>query len=197
MGGAPPERINVGMLSISKLKARPLRRVTKRINSISYLYRKGSSANNLGTIATNVVTVMLLCLILSGECYAMTREQFTHEMPQLLRKDLSANPFHEMRVSWLCHSVISISSENILAEAAAQEQAYQQVLAQADRPQKRQAQVSPNRNATVQPSISSPPVTTKPAETRGKYSNPYDRRVPLQGDTHKGYAPARRDPFKR
>lgn len=42
-----------------------------------------------------------------------------------------------------------------------------------------------------------PPSTTKPAETRGKYSNPYDRRIPLQGDTHKGYAPARRDPFKR
>lgn len=50
------------------------------------------------------------------------------------------------------------------------------------------------------PSPTSPPTspsTTKPAETRGKYSNPYDRRIPLQGDTHKGYAPARRAPFKR
>lgn len=197
MGGTSPKQINIGMLRISKLKARPFSRVIAQINRASCLCRKDSSANKLVAVATNVVTVMLLCLILSGKCYAMTLEQFTHEMPQLLCKNLPANLYHEMPVGWLCQPFMSISSENMLAKAAAQKQVYQQVLAQTNQPQKHQPQVSPNRNATVQPSISSPPVTAKPAETRGKYNNPYDRRVPLQGETHKGYAPARRDPFKR
>ena len=49
---------------------------------------------------------------------------------------------------------------------------------------------------TTVPTPSTPPAAPK-GETRGKYSNPYDRSIPLQGDTHKGYTPARRDPFKR
>ena len=50
---------------------------------------------------------------------------------------------------------------------------------------------------TTVPTAPAPPKTSKPAETRGKYSNPYDRSVPLQGDTHKEYTGGKRDPYKR
>lgn len=45
--------------------------------------------------------------------------------------------------------------------------------------------------------VPAPPLTTYPEQRRDKYSNPYDRSVPFQGDIHKGYAPARREPFAR
>lgn len=58
-------------------------------------------------------------------------------------------------------------------------------------------QRTPAKVLTPPSTSPAPPAASRPEERRGKYSNPYDRSVPLQGDTHKGYAPARRDAFKR
>ena len=45
---------------------------------------------------------------------------------------------------------------------------------------------------------SPPPAPTKTQrDTRGKYANPYNRQIPLQGDTHKNYSGGKRDPFTR
>ena len=51
-------------------------------------------------------------------------------------------------------------------------------------------------NTTV-PTAPAPPKTAAPAETRGKYADPYDRRIPLQGDTHKEYTGGKKDPYQR